>query len=625
MFKKLLHFILPVCFLSFGLPVKSTVGIDHETMPKYGSRTMNDNDEATENYTPVFTPDENGNVTLTYDGEKQTINVYDELDKQKEYYEDLKFTNSERTSDIQVLIDKTVSLKKEYQEYITVYKPFNPNKPSTQVVTAPSSLLIMSDIGVILALYIKKNYPLSCELLTKSLVISDEDAANENYVYHPLHTDPFYSSSAIWNELKENASFTEEGMNIAYCKNNKNASMNSDEKDLELSIRSAVVKSDNYNVTITDKYDFAEDDSNAGDVKNELIKIVNNLAYSAQKRHIIKPYNIEVDLDFSKALMTSVERQNDSYYVNVKNIASSPVIMSYNSKLCFNDDGYNWKNLANVQASRLASGQETKIKIDDNGWADSIALSYVLDNIKYVTVLDELELAEKPIIRIHEMKSVRSTIGNFRFTLLGMNSASYVVSVENLSQSSYKMKYGYKSMSLSDAKNMMNADSIENTIYPNSMEIMHVNKSINGIYTPVNIYDLDEEKHICLSLIKATEGGKLTAELLGTTPVFTFLGIWNWGKSNGQWNIEIQNPKAYDIVVYYNAKMCFADDAKNWKNLNDVKSVKVPKGDVRHVLISTNYFATTVVFSYISNSKRLVTYADSLTSGGDMDIKNNIL
>lgn len=91
--------------------------------------------------------------------------------------------------------------------------------------------------------------------------------------------------------------------------------------------------------------------------------------------------------------------------------------------------------------------------------------------------------------------------------------------------------------------------------------------------------------------------------------------------SNSKWRIKIKNTNNRDVVVTYNERMCFADDAKNFYHLTNLRSFKLsPYGD-RTVNISEFGTATHIavgVDHVCSNGAHLtkVTYADGLSVNG---------
>ncbi len=80
-----------------------------------------------------------------------------------------------------------------------------------------------------------------------------------------------------------------------------------------------------------------------------------------------------------------------------------------------------------------------------------------------------------------------------------------------------------------------------------------------------------------------------------------------------EWTVRVFNNTGADRTVYYNSKMCFESDAKEWKNLSDEKDVTVSSGGSATFQISTNWFATNIAICYIDGKTRYITYAHDLS------------
>lgn len=81
-----------------------------------------------------------------------------------------------------------------------------------------------------------------------------------------------------------------------------------------------------------------------------------------------------------------------------------------------------------------------------------------------------------------------------------------------------------------------------------------------------------------------------------------------------RWQVRIFNNTGSGRAVYYNSKMAFKDDAKNWSGLSDIKSVYIASGSYTTVTITENWFATDIAISVIIGGNRYVTYAHNLES-----------
>lgn len=79
------------------------------------------------------------------------------------------------------------------------------------------------------------------------------------------------------------------------------------------------------------------------------------------------------------------------------------------------------------------------------------------------------------------------------------------------------------------------------------------------------------------------------------------------------WQVRIFNNTGSGRTVYYNSKMAFEDDARDWStDLVDVKSIYLASGAYTTVTITENWFATDIAISVIIDGERYVTYAHNL-------------
>ena len=111
-----------------------------------------------------------------------------------------------------------------------------------------------------------------------------------------------------------------------------------------------------------------------------------------------------------------------------------------------------------------------------------------------------------------------------------------------------------------------------------------------------------------------------------TYPYFNYLELSNLKKNGNKWSVVVTNTSEDNIVLEYNSKLCFEDDAKNWTGLKDIKKISLSPGESTTIIILENWFATTMALSYVNNSRiRVITYANNLNFNGQMSIMNNVL
>lgn len=101
-----------------------------------------------------------------------------------------------------------------------------------------------------------------------------------------------------------------------------------------------------------------------------------------------------------------------------------------------------------------------------------------------------------------------------------------------------------------------------------------------------------------------------------------FLSFSILGKTSNIWYIRIYNFRNFNVTAYYNSKMCFSEDAKNWQNLTDINSISIAAYSFEDIYISENFLATTIACSYLyydlSDFIRMITYADLLNINGNL-------
>lgn len=97
---------------------------------------------------------------------------------------------------------------------------------------------------------------------------------------------------------------------------------------------------------------------------------------------------------------------------------------------------------------------------------------------------------------------------------------------------------------------------------------------------------------------------------------YLYVDVMN--KENKTWYIRVSNYTDDYIKFYYNSKMCYFNDAKNWLNLNDVSYASLGGKSSLVVQIKENWFATSIAISYIKDNTRYITYANNLNSNGTL-------
>ena len=166
--------------------------------------------------------------------------------------------------------------------------------------------------------------------------------------------------------------------------------------------------------------------------------------------------------------------------------------------------------------------------------------------------------------------------------------------------------------------------SLQTSLNSNGDCYLEIERNGANKYVQLKVADLKTEKHFEVYVSKTNGETELDVYCKKETPIYTYLSLSNKNKKDGKWSIDIYNPYDTSIEVEYNTKKCFEADAKNWTKLNDIASVSCAPKSWTNVLISTYFFGTTIAISYCSEGKRIISYANELTTSGGMKIMYNV-
>lgn len=83
-------------------------------------------------------------------------------------------------------------------------------------------------------------------------------------------------------------------------------------------------------------------------------------------------------------------------------------------------------------------------------------------------------------------------------------------------------------------------------------------------------------------------------------------------KEGNKWTMRIYNPTNQLVTCEYNSKMCFENDAKNWRNLNDVNTTSINPRSYKDIVVTENFWATTIAIRKEVGSSYCITYFHSL-------------
>ena len=88
-----------------------------------------------------------------------------------------------------------------------------------------------------------------------------------------------------------------------------------------------------------------------------------------------------------------VGKNTNKWLINLTNNTGSGRYFDYNQSMCFFGDAQNWTGLSNTTSVYIANGASIKIEIQENGTADSIAISYTIGIPRYIFYAKNLNAA----------------------------------------------------------------------------------------------------------------------------------------------------------------------------------------------------------------------------------------
>lgn len=85
-----------------------------------------------------------------------------------------------------------------------------------------------------------------------------------------------------------------------------------------------------------------------------------------------------------------VKKIGSTWLINITNNTGSTQNLYYNRKMCYFDDAKKWNGLEDISCLSLKNGESCPIKIEENWWATSIAISYIDGDYRKIFYADNL-------------------------------------------------------------------------------------------------------------------------------------------------------------------------------------------------------------------------------------------
>lgn len=318
-----------------------------------------------------------------------------------------------------------------------------------------------------------------------------------------------------------------------------------------------------------------------------------------------------------KVLSVSLYSVNgDKFKVKITNPTDAEQEIIYNSKTCYEGDAKTWDHLTDICTRKISAGSSKIVAISRNGNADSIAVSYLRDQQRYITYSN---IIANSALETHFTK--KDAHYDDEVVLLGKNANQWKFRINNIYDEDITVQYNKKMCNADDAINWTEAlADLETTRKIKPTHYKEITITENGWATHVAISIIKESEKIIVYADQLNVNGTLSLhkKSIDTNP--SYLILTNKGYVDGKWKIQITNPNSFEITVDYNTLMCFNADARDWKNLNNTDSIDIPEEGCGEVYIFPNWFATSIAISYVQESRRYISYADGLSSDGSINV-----
>lgn len=292
--------------------------------------------------------------------------------------------------------------------------------------------------------------------------------------------------------------------------------------------------------------------------------------------------------------------------------------------MCFEDDAKSWTGLTDIkQTKELADGEAIQIEISENVFATSIAISYIKGNTRYIFYANELNTQRA--MSSHGASNSYSSYTQYgiKVDLLGKNASNWLVQLTNNTGSKRKFDYNTKMCNFDDAQSWIGLSDIKKTKEISNGESVIFEISENGFATSITISYVSGSKRYVFYADNLNIAGTLSS--YGTSKnSYSYskngMMVSIISKGNGIWTIDLTNNTGGGRTFYYNKKMCFEGDAKNWTGLSDIGQVYLANGATTSepLKISENAFADSIAISYLDGTDRKIFYALDLNVSGTM-------
>lgn len=314
-----------------------------------------------------------------------------------------------------------------------------------------------------------------------------------------------------------------------------------------------------------------------------------------------------------------IGKDGNTWLIELENsYGSSTKNIEYSAYMCKEDNAINWNGFSTIKNVTLKSNEKTKepIKIQEDGSNGYIALSYKIDNYRYIFYANCLFASGL----LNPKTTALCDVNGMSIVNKGLNGNTWTILLTNNTGKSRFFYYNNKTCFLGHASEWDGLDDIVRTrvLQPGESCYLYITKNGTAKTIAISYVEIFSRgatnkgnRFICYA-DNLTESGSMDVHK-STVPynsyVYCEVEFSILSQHGNTWLIEATNNSSQSIRFDYNSKMCFWDDAYYWEDLYDIVSSPIVSPGATIILrISTNGAADTLCISWISGNTRRIFY-----------------
>lgn len=361
------------------------------------------------------------------------------------------------------------------------------------------------------------------------------------------------------------------------------------------------------------------------------------LIISVLRLDLTTPTNSEENNGISAKLVTTL---NDVNIIRLTNNTGKARSFDYCACTFLDSVARDWKDLDFVETTQVIQdgmsvliGIKKITKYDRYGnrmILNSITISYREESTRHVfyagnlqSYNSEIHLEEK-IITCHYYSE-----HNVDIELMSFSGTLWSIKLTNKTGEGRRFFYNETMCTHTDAMKWTGLTDVSYTDVINNDESVILKFQTLGFSTDITMSYLQGSKRYIISASKLSAQGTLECEDSSvdfvTYTADNKITVSNIGKCREQWLIEITNNTEEYLDFEYNCKLCFTDDAQNWKNLTDISPrIGLEKTESCIIGIMDNGTADTIAISYIEKDDDGKEIGRKIFSANDLKVNGKM-